>query len=415
LVVSPIVIRELNKQKDFPKSEKIRDRASAALRRLNSWSDQTPPVMVRDSVELILGVRDPLIDFAAFQLSRDVSDDYLIAALIEHRTEHIGCSHEIVTDDLGLKLKAKASGFSVVRLPEETSLPDETLASEKRIRELDEQVRRLRSISPALRLVFESEEDWKELDLSDHEELTPEIILDQLAGLRRDHPKMSDPQGVGREQAGIFFDLAIAGVGMGISAEDVNKYNSSLDKYFTAYERYLYSVREFNDLRRRTARLEIVLVNDGTCPAEDIDIFLHFPDGFELFNKDELPKEPEAPRAPTRPKTWIEKASQPMFVPGFHAPELYDRLNSLNVPITPPNVSRPSIRRTNSYDVEVGIMRAKHGMVQPLDPLYITFSSFTGARSFAIDYTIHAANLPDPAAGKLHVVVGCADNKAPAQ
>jgi hypothetical protein len=43
LVIAPIVIRELNKHKDYSKSAKARERASAALIKLSKWSDKINP------------------------------------------------------------------------------------------------------------------------------------------------------------------------------------------------------------------------------------------------------------------------------------------------------------------------------------------------------------------------------------
>src|ERR1035437_3822085 len=79
LIIAPVVIRELNRHKDFPTSIKTRERAATALRILDKWSDDSSPVFIRKLVELQFRVQDPLIDSATFNLSRDVSDDHLIA------------------------------------------------------------------------------------------------------------------------------------------------------------------------------------------------------------------------------------------------------------------------------------------------------------------------------------------------
>jgi hypothetical protein len=85
-------------------------------------------------------------------------------------------------------------------------------------------------------------------------------------------------------------------------------------------------------------------------------------------------------------------------------PSLLQPSSRFSLPVVR-NVSRPSIRRTKSYDVNVSVSKAKHGLIEHLDPIYVVFDSFKEAKSFAIDYKIHAANIPDVIEGKLSVQV----------
>lgn len=152
-------------------------------------------------------------------------------------------------------------------------------------------------------------------------------------------------------------------------------------------------------------RLEIALVNEGTCPAEDIAIFINYPDGFKLVDKEHLPKQPSAPKAPPRPKTAKEKIEDQFRIPQFTLPDVFRTPDfTANLPEFR-NVGRPSIRRTKSYDVEVPVGKLKHEFIEALDPMYVVFASFEKARSFTIDYRIHAANMPDTVEGQLHVIV----------
>lgn len=144
----------------------------------------------------------------------------------------------------------------------------------------------------------------------------------------------------------------------------------------------------------------------GSCPADDIDIFMHFPDGFELFDEDDCEKEPEAPKAPRKPRSILEEAAAGLSIRSFgYSDHLHSHLDYLSSPVGPSNVSGPKIKRTNSYDVKVSVRRAKHGIEEPLDTIYLTFESSAMARSFAIDYAIHASNLPSHVTGTLNVIV----------
>jgi hypothetical protein len=407
IVIAPIIIRELNKHKDFPKSPKIRDRARDALKSLDSWSEQTAPIWIRDSVELQFRVRDPLIDYASNNLSRDISDDQLIASMIEHRNEHPDCALNIVTADLGLKLKAKAHDLSAVRLPADLKLTDEPLEAEKKIRELQSELMRLQSRIPALKLAFTTGDNLLKVKLKSKAMLTPGNVSHSINVLRDKYPEIVDSQR--NENPGSSSALASLAAalswGSRISAEDAERYNKSLGEFFSAYEKYLFALNDFQCELALTVKLEIMLRNDGTCPAEDIDIFMHFPNGFSLLAEHELPKEPTAPKPPTRPRTMAEQIADPGFGRTFLGSyNLAPRIPDYKLP-TQRNVSHPSIRRTNSYDVNIGITRAKHGLLEPLEPMYLVFDSFQDAVPFKIEYSIYAENLPEPVTGELHVVV----------
>lgn len=139
LFVCPPVIRELNKHKDTPRTPKLRDRAASALRRLDAWTDSLSPIVLPNAVEVRFTIHDAGIDFAAHHLVRDIADDHLIAALIELQAEASPSPVVLLTRDTGLKLKARAHGFSVASLPDSALLPDDVLPSEKRIKELESQ------------------------------------------------------------------------------------------------------------------------------------------------------------------------------------------------------------------------------------------------------------------------------------
>ena len=80
-------------------------------------------------------------------------------------------------------------------------------------------------------------------------------------------------------------------------------------------------------------------------------------------------------------------------------------LPSNNRPSELPNVSRPKIRRTNSFDVDFKIRKLKHNKPILLDRLFVVFDSFESVKSFGIDYRINAGNLPHEINDSLHVKI----------
>ena len=194
----------------------------------------------------------------------------------------------------------------------------------------------------------------------------------------------------------------------GLAAVDpgsIRKYNEGLNVFFTEFESYLRKLALFYACESQTAAINLILVNEGSSPADDVDIFMHLPDGFELFEEDDLEKEPEAPKPPRKPKSILEEATAGVSMAGFHFMDHHLYSPDIRLPAGPSNVSGPKIRRTKSYDVDVHVERAKHGIEVALDATYITFDPATGPRSFAIEYTIHASNLPTQVKGTLNVIV----------
>ncbi len=406
LVITPVVIRELNKHKDFPRTSKVREHAAAALSRLHGWSEEAAPITIRSGVELEFRTNDPLIDFSAKNLSHNVADDHFIATVLEHKTEHPDRTHIIVTEDLGLKLKAKNFGFLVCQLPADKRLQDESLDSEKKINQLEAQLREMKNRIPVLSLAFPTGENWINISVREPQELTPELVRDAMAKLQSMHPKREQP----KKSASVIklgeIEIPVADFqGVNTSTEEITQYNDSLDKYYKEYESYLYSKQDFLNLQNRTVRIEIVLLNEGSCPAEDIEIFMHFPGGFALSEEDKLPESPNPPKAPRPPRTFTERMNDVFYSPALNLPSVMDSYLTPRMMPIHRNVGYPLIRRTKSYDVQIRVDKAKHGLVETLDPLFLTFDSTQDAGSFTIDYAIHAANLPEAVNGKLHVVV----------
>jgi len=182
---------------------------------------------------------------------------------------------------------------------------------------------------------------------------------------------------------------------------DYVQHNSKLEEFYKLYETYFRTLHDFQNVQRRTIQLVIALSNIGTAPGEDIDIHLHFPDGFRIFDVDK--NSPEPPVPPKVPAPAGTHDYNPLIVGGFPRIALPNRLQSQPGP--PPNVSSPSIRRTNSYDVRTQVKKAKHGYIMPIAAFGAVFDSYESAKSFEIKYSVTAANAPKASEGKLSVVI----------
>jgi len=188
-----------------------------------------------------------------------------------------------------------------------------------------------------------------------------------------------------------------------VSEDELKRYEKDLDDYIKKMHAYFKSETILNDYYSRLIKLRFVILNTGNKPAEDIDIFIKFPDGFEVLSEDELPKKSDEPRKPTPPRSLQDTLQS---VKNFSIPELnpiipYDFNPKINLNLA----SGPHIKKTNSYNVNYDIPKLKHGLRLELNPLYILFKSIVLSKSFHIKYSILADNLPEASDGTLNIVI----------
>ena len=153
------------------------------------------------------------------------------------------------------------------------------------------------------------------------------------------------------------------------------------------------------------------MINEGNSPAEDIDIFLEFPNDWlnfpndiELLEEADLLDFPEKPARPNPPKTDIASV-----VSGFQISSLSRIL--MSTPISP-YVERESFNQIgpeinkSEMSVHYWLNNLKHGMKRQLKPVYVWYSSVNAINTFQIKYSIHIGNHPEVKEGDLVVVIG---------
>jgi len=400
LVLAPVVIRELDTHKFNHPSSKIRARVRELLANLRATFANAIEVEIRKSVRLRVLTQDPEVDFESYGLRRDVNDDWLLASMIVARIAHPEGCVVLAAADFGLDLKARAAGFLVIAPPNEARLADEMDVSEKRIKQLERENATLRNRLPDLRLsLADSSIQTFSLPGNPEEEVQTDA---EIAKLRQQYPHLVEPSVAAaaiRDQT--LGDLLRSGTKVDLATlarpGEYKRYNSELDVYYSEFEQYLRELANHRDRQQRRIELAIHLHNDGGAPAEDIDIHMHFPDGFELWRLKKEPREPTPPEPPLKPG-YIRPMTDILSTLSFPAPRL---------PTTEfrSNISPPDISKANSYDVRQHVRSLKHGYSSLLETYSVIYESAMSIRSFEVRYFISAANLPKAAEGKLSVVI----------
>jgi len=406
ILFPPTVLRELNGKKDSGTSGKLKKRAQSVLAEIDSIFSEQSRVTIRPSVEVEFIAADPGIDFIAHRLRKDLQDDYLLASILEFRSANAATRCVLVTADVGLKLKAKSHGIDTLQPPSELRLPDDEDPDVKKIKALEAEIKSIKHSLPILSLEFEDKSAVAQFELKKAVVLSASDIATEIEHLRETYPLMAAPGKLppraGRKETIEHTVAEMAAIHIGYSREEIERYNAALKPFFDSYPHFLTKLNEHENLRKRTCGLEILISNSGTNPASEIVVHLHFPDGFSLYSDKNFPETPYQPSPPEKPLSIQER-----FAQGFNfsaMPRLdFPRLDAAIGP--PPNLSSPIITRTHSYDVECRVKKLNHGFKEKLDRMYLSLDVPDKALSFHIDYRIHAANLPTPSSGQLHVVI----------
>jgi len=91
-----------------------------------------------------------------------------------------------------------------------------------------------------------------------------------------------------------------------ITKDQVEQYNSQLDLFYSRYSAYLNSFYDFELKNNLSIKIQLFLTNNGNTPAEDVDVYCHFPDGFNIIDEDDNEDPLDEPVPPSTPKTFFE-------------------------------------------------------------------------------------------------------------
>ena len=177
----------------------------------------------------------------------------------------------------------------------------------------------------------------------------------------------------------------------GVSTERADKYNEELDQYFNQYQHYLDHHAVWLETLSLHHLVKLVIANSGTAPASNVDLDLFFPDGPRPIDEDDIPTEPEPPKAPRRPQGIIEMPNigGSDYISPLLTPNLHDIINA--------NDDGQPIVGKDGDSVRIGYSTLKHGFSVTSDNLMFRFADAAAVRTFSVEFRLSADELPDPA------------------
>jgi rRNA-processing protein FCF1 len=384
LVIPPVVIDELDEKKIG--TNKIGNRARNILNRFEQLAEMED-ARIKENIDFEILLLKPSQEvYEKNNLNFNEKDHRLIASIIQYSQEYDLNEILICSNDIGPRLRAKTYNIKSLKLDSKYLIPNQVSEEEKKIKKLERENQILRTRIPKLDVLFLNENKYQKIKVPERDYSNFEDFKTQkLKEIKMENPYMvhNEPKGNLLTQLGP------------LNSSRIEAYNNDLDEFYSEYENTLNKIFEYEKKELLSFNIQLIIKNSGNSPAEDIDLHLHFPDGFELIESSEKEEYPALPKPPYKPKNAFDfgHSTFPM------ASSLYNQIT----PNTSLNFNSPSIKKTNSYDVDFSRKRLKHGYSEQLEELTIIFDSKSSINNFQIDFELSSGNVPDKLVGKLNV------------
>ncbi len=395
IIVSPTVLQELDRKKFAELDIDIRNRCKKIIAKLSEYHSGSN---IKENVKIVFLSKEPKIDWLTEGLSPDIPDDRIIATVIENNDLE---SVVLLSSDLGLKLKAQSRNIKTHSLSDALLIQVKKNKQEEELTKLRQRLTFLETRFPKLVLKIvddDSSSTFKKYffdPVKAYDSTEAKKIVNELKEKLQYIPPTVDKNTL----SGALLQFAIP------SDERISKYEKDVEKYLLDLENYFKDEWEYNDMLSRIFEIKLVLINEGTEPAEDVDIFLQFPDGFVMFEEEKYPRKPKKPEEPEKPRSLSEMVMRNNLGLTVSSSLLRSPYYPPHSPIIPKRTdTSPNIKKTNSYDVRFTIDKLKHRMNIELDPLYIYFEDHDSIKSFSFDYILLASNNPEEFRGDLNIV-----------
>lgn len=397
LVVPPAVIDELDEKKYSAPDTRMKRRAQEVISKLNEISEGKPVpcgIQVDFSDSSIEEV-----DWEALRLNSSNYDDRIIAATLALKDKSTGDEVLIVTADFGMKLKAKGHGIKIVSPPDDWKRETKD-SRDKEIAGLRNKLQKFQNAMPDVQLLLSTGDELVPILKISKVKLLEGVLTDEDIEIKLDKER-KELKSIGAVHPYLKNTM------WDIPTSEIKRYDGEVDEYIGKYSRYLSDLKRVQELRL-TIEISPVLINKGSSPAEDIDIFLYFPndwlkfpDDIKLLKETDLREFPKKPTRPTPPQSGYGLLGR--------LAQFSSLSNLISQPIFP-YVNRGPVKQigpelNNSKMSHYWLRNLKHGMEWHAEPIFVWYITADVITTFQIKYSIHIGNHPEEKEEDLVVVI----------
>lgn len=411
LLVVPPVVEEIDHKKWSGKTNKEKNRAKDVTAKFKMWfhEDKDPSLQKGVSIERI---KKASLD-GGKDLDPAIPDDAILlyALRLQPSFDRI----IILTHDFGLQDRARDYNIDYFELSDKFQRAVELDPTEKELVEARKELQKFKNRSPKLELFFTDSKKHQEYSLkymplfSEKERERRLVIAKEKYPLHKFESEISFSK-KSKSENGLTQFVETLGAFQQLTsqptAQDWAEYNQQLEEFYNDCEQYILEKNIYEELVSRTIEIDLVLVNDGTAPASEININLYFPVSVSttLVYADDFMEAPQLSQAPEKPKGLAHRLALfgqsplyngDMFIPSFNSNKDFGR----------DNVSDPDIRKTRSFDVSFKVDTLQHHLQQNIKRLCLTFPSIEEAKSFQIQWTVNSNEQIEPRKGTLDVII----------
>lgn len=235
LVLTQAVLGELDEKK-WSGTRREKARAQKVMKRLDALELSTTAVRLRQGLSIMALDSEPGNElFAQHRLSAQVIDDRLVASVLEFK-DAASDRVVILSDDTGLRVKAKGRRLEVLAPPESLRNEEEPDETERELEKAKRELAEARSAAPELRLAFETGGGHLQLEWHLAADFEPAALSRLLEEWRECHPSVIGQGDVRMPNGTVISTSMFAGLPAYRSREDAAERNAQIDRVFGEYE-----------------------------------------------------------------------------------------------------------------------------------------------------------------------------------
>jgi|GEM_PF-2418430 len=406
LIIAPIVLDELDKHKTSS-NKKIAGRIKNILPKIEQGQ-----TTINGIINACLPVpKDET--FSKFNLSRSQQDHALLSAILEFGEQNGSENIIFISHDTGPRMRARQLGISVIELEEKYLLPEEDSQEEKELKKLRKENAELKNNLPKVELTLNDGNNFKQVELTPLLQTEDDYCEKELKHIKEKHSPFTNENTIENDtytNTSVLLESLVSNKRRLNSLfaainqptiEQKERYNQELETFYAEYEKIVKEKYKWDKILSNAVLLNLDISNNGTAPANDIDVFLIFPDSVKILLYDDFPRI-EKPKQPYKPK---------------HAGDIDMSEYGINSILNPPaieyiyimdkSVIKKTIKCCNLEYANGNIIvqykysnSLKHNLHFSLEPIWVLCRS-----NFKVKYELLISNYPKQIEGELNISI----------